>query len=175
MNRIMRDTSLEAFGELLSDDALGDSHRRAYDLVESNPNCTVKELLDIGVNQGLYPYADRNFIAPRITEMVNNGIIIRPRKRVCNITGKSAFVNVLSPIEWRNKWNELRHGSGGKIVKNRLEIESKTTEGLVHTVIEYHDGTVFCSCNIMYHRSIRKICHHIEGMLLARDGSEVRV
>lgn len=165
----MRETSLDAFSEIMSNGILGDSHHKAYSLIKDNPHCTVKELLDIGVNEGIYPYADRNFIAPRITEMVNSGIIVRPKKRTCTITGKSAFVNILAPLEWRYKFNQLRN-NGRKIIKNRLEIESNTTKGLFHTVIEYHDGVIFCSCNTIYHRSIRTKCHHINGMLLATKG-----
>lgn len=164
----MKATSLDAFAEMVSDGTLSDSFQKAYDLVEQNPGCTVTELLNIGVNEGIYPYPNKGFITPRITEMVKEGIIIRPRKKPCTISKKMALINELAPIEWLNKHKVLKQHSRGKIVKNLLEIESKTTEGVFHTVIEWHDGTIYCSCNYFYKRPGKIKCHHIEGIRVAR-------
>lgn len=166
----MQDTSLDAWDKIYCDGTLGAMYAKALKLVEENPDKTVKELLQIGVDEGVYPYLDRNLIAPRLTGLVGEGLIVRPFKRACTENGNVVLVHRLAPESWREKYRKLQQYGIRKIVKNRLEIESKTKSGTYHTVIEWHDGTRGCTCNKEYGRPMIYKCHHINGMKKATTG-----
>jgi len=171
--RKLQDTTIECFDQLLNDGTLGEMEIKALSLVEQNEGLTVRELLEIGVQQGVYARADRNLIAPRITCLAENCIIIRPHKRLCSITGKRVMTHSLAPPGWAEHRRFLRKTwPGKKFVVHRLEVESKTTPNLYHTVVWWTDGSVTCTCNRHYHRPMEYRCHHALGLIKAVTGRD---
>lgn len=167
----LQDSTLDTFDEILNDGTLGVMSEKARVLVEDNPGKTVRELLQIGIAEKIYSRSDRNLIAPRITLLAEEGIIIRPRKRICTVSGRRVSIHELSPRAWKEQRAEIyRAEKTRKFVKNRLEIESSKNPDIIHTVIEWTDGSVSCSCNKLYHRTEKARCHHALGMLQAISG-----
>ena len=107
MKRKLQDTSLDTFDDILNDGTLGEMSEKARMLVEDNPGKTVRELLQIGIDDEIYSRSDRNLIAPRITLLAEEGIIIRPRKRICTVSGRRVMVHELAPMAWKEQRAEL--------------------------------------------------------------------
>ncbi len=171
MKKKLQDTSLDTFDDILNDGTLGEMSEKARMLVEDNPGKTVRELLQIGIDDEIYSRSDRNLIAPRITLLAEEGIIIRPRKRICTVSGRRVMVHELAPMAWKEQRAELyRTEESRKFVKNRLEIESSKNPDIIHTVIEWTDGSVSCTCHDLYHRTPEARCHHALGMIQAISG-----
>lgn len=174
-SHIMRDTSEDAFDEILNDGTLGAMSLKALELITDNPDKTVRELLQFGVESEIYPYADRNLIAPRITGLAEEAVIIRPFKRKCGITGKTVLVHRLAPEDWKHQRKHLRKQfSKGPLVKHRLEIKSKSDPMVIHTVIWWSDDSISCSCNDKYHRPSEYRCHHVRGLFKAITGNDMK-
>lgn len=168
----IQDSTLDSFDEILNDGTLGASTEKARQLVEDNPGKTAKELLRNGYLNQIYKREDRNAIGPRLTMLAEDGVIIRPSKRKCTITGKTVFIHELAPESWRLHRKELRGQHKGPYVKNRIETVSKSRKGVIHTTVEWTDGTVSCTCNELYHRSKDLRCHHAKGMIQAMTGKQ---
>ena len=171
--RKLQDTSLECFDEILNDGELEAMQMKALGLVQSNQGMTARELLRIGVEEGIYPREDRNAIAPRLTSLAEEGIIIRPSKRKCTITNKTTYTHEMAPEIWRQQRQNLRsqYRTEKKFVKHRMEITSQTKGNeIIHTTIMWLDGSVSCTCSELYHRSSDLRCHHAKGMILAETG-----
>jgi len=165
--RKMQDTSLDTFDEILNDGSLGERHAMVLQLIEDNPGLTVMELVKEVPEWG----NDRNKVAPRCTELADEGIIIRPRKRKCSVRGRRVQTHELAPKAWRQHRAQLyRTEESRKFVKNRMEIESSKNPDIIHTVIEWTDGSVSCTCHELYHRSKHLRCHHALGMIQALTG-----
>lgn len=173
MPRVMQDQTLEAFDTILNDGTLEGMQMTALQLVLENPDMTVRELLQIGVDEGVYTNADRNVIAPRITSLAKEIVIVRPAKRPCRVTGKRAWIHRIAPDNWRNRRREyITRCPGRKYIRHRMEIESDSKPGLYHTVIMWTDGSVDCTCQHTYHRALefKNHCTHAIGMITADTG-----
>jgi len=170
MDKKMQETTLDTFDETLNEGIIGGLAGIAHQLIEDNPRKTVKELLRIGFEDGKYPIEDTGVIAPLVTMMCNDGVIIRPTKRRCTITGRPAMVHELAPEAWRQQLQQLRRQSNGPFVRNRIETPSKSRKDIIHTTIEWTDGSVSCTCDRLYNRPSNKRCHHALGMIQAMTG-----
>lgn len=53
---------------------------------------TAKEIAVMMFNKGMIPTSERNFTAPRLTEMSQNGIVEPYGKKRCEYTGKTVAV-----------------------------------------------------------------------------------
>lgn len=174
-SHIMREPSKDAFDEILNDGTLGAMSLKALGLITDNPDKTVRELLKTGVESEIYPYADRNLIAPRITGLAEEAVIIRPYKRKCAVTGKTVMVHRLAPDDWKHQRTSLRKQfSKGPLVKHRLEVESKSDPTVIHTVVWWSDDSISCSCNYQYNRSSEYRCHHVRGLFKAITGNDMK-
>lgn len=173
-DRLMKDTSLDAWDDILCDGTLGGMMLKALSLISDNKDKTVRELLSIGVNMEIYLREDRNLIAPRITGLADEALIIRPFTRPCTITGKTVLVHRLAPKEWvEHRRYLLQQHYKGPCVMHRLEIESNSKKGAFHTTIWWSDGSVSCTCNELYHRPAHHRCHHVKGLILAVENKEM--
>lgn len=175
IQRRLQESSLAAFDDILNDGTLGIMTMKALALVEEYPERTVRELLEIGVINGVYRNADRNLIAPRITLLAEEAIIIRQHRRKCTITGKTVMTHSPAPPGWMERRRSISQSSPGvkKYIRNRIEVESKSHPGTFHTVVEWTDGTVSCSCNDIYHRPAEYRCHHALGLISAITGRDM--
>ena len=65
-----------------------------YELLEDHPEgLTVKEMMIMLHSAGMLPNEnDRNFVAPRVTELVDKGLVEAIGKRQCLYTGKKVAV-----------------------------------------------------------------------------------
>jgi len=163
----MQDTSLDTWDEIINDGSFGEMTLRVRNLIEDNPGKTVKELLKLADGWG----NDRNKIAPKVTVLAEHGVIVRPSKRKCTVTGRRVFTHEMAPKSWREHRARLMKGKRPvKLVKNRIETESSKNKNVIHTTIEWTDGSVSCTCNSLYHRPSDILCHHAKGMVLAISG-----
>ena len=172
--RVMQDTSEDAFDNILNSGLLGEMYVKAKNLVEDNPDMTVRELLRHGVETEVYNHEDRNAIAPRITGLVKEGIIFRPYKRICEVTGERVFVHRMMPKNTLRHRTKLFSSYKRPFVKHRMQIASKTKKGVMHTVIMWTDGKVTCTCQDTYHRPSDVRCHHAKGIIKAETGKDVK-
>ena len=53
---------------------------------------TAKQIAVILCNKGLIPTSERNYVSPRITELMQKGIVEQVGKQVCKYTGKKVAV-----------------------------------------------------------------------------------
>ena len=67
---------------------------------------TAKECAVMMAQKGYIPTSERNFTAPRMTELAQNGVIEPIGKKVCSFTGKKVAVYALREVEgWQNQKN----------------------------------------------------------------------
>ena len=168
--RIIRETTLDVFDEIYNDGTLGEMQMKALQLVQDNPDLTVRELLEIGVTRGIYSAADRNIIAPRITSLAEECVIVRPVKRKCSVTGRTVMTHRVAPESWREQRQRCISTRPRNYVQHRMEIPSKSRPGIFHTVVMWSDGSVSCTCHDTYHRSYEHRCAHAIGMITAVTG-----
>lgn len=88
------------YGELTTYDTRKEAHekvdkelrrRQILDVLEVSP-MTAKEVAVVLYHQKKIPTPERNFTAPRITEMMNDGIVEPIGKKKCQWTGKTVSV-----------------------------------------------------------------------------------
>lgn len=63
------------------------------------PKQTAKEIATMMYWKGYIPYAERNFTAPRLTEMSHSGIVEPIGKKQCQWTGRTVAVYGLCEIQ----------------------------------------------------------------------------
>lgn len=66
---------------------------------------TAKELAVALYEKGYIPTTERNFTAPRLTELSNTGVVEPIGKKKCEYTGKKVAVYRLIPIERQLKFD----------------------------------------------------------------------
>lgn len=157
--------SLDAFDEGLTSGSFDRRVALALHLVEEYPMRTASELLRIGFDFGYYDKEDPNYIRPRLDALIRRyGQVVRPGRRKCEITGKTAFIHVLNPNAASFR---AQQDGNGPTIKYHMEEKSKSDPERNHTTIYYHDGRITCSC-----RGFRfaNRCHHVIGLRLAIDG-----
>lgn len=85
-------TTLETRSEA---EAVVDKQKRYSQIMEclkENGNLTAKECAVIMMQKGYIPTSERNFTAPRLTEMSKSGRVEPIGKKVCRYTGKTVAV-----------------------------------------------------------------------------------
>ena len=95
-------------GEYTPYETRGESHgsvdkqRRYSQITEcllERPEQTAKEIAVMMHEKGYIPTTERNFTAPRLTEMSQNGVVEPIGKTKCKYTGKSVSVYALRNVE----------------------------------------------------------------------------
>lgn len=88
-------------GEMTTYETRGESHeqvdkqKRYSQIIECLKECpkmTAKEVAVMMMNKGYIPTSERNFTAPRLTEMCQRGVVEPIGKTVCQYTGKTVAV-----------------------------------------------------------------------------------
>lgn len=72
-----------------------DRQKRYAQIIEcltEKPNQTAKELACSMLAKGYIPYCDRNFTAPRLTELTHSGVVEPVGKKECKWTHKMVAV-----------------------------------------------------------------------------------
>ena len=72
-----------------------DRQKRYSQIIEclkETPEMTAKEIAVRMQRKGYIPTSERNFTAPRLTEMAQKGIVEPVGKKVCSYTGKKVAV-----------------------------------------------------------------------------------
>lgn len=91
-------------GDLVSFDTRHDAHEQVNKeqryaqiiaCLQAKPNQTAKEIACMLVSQGRIPYADRNFTAPRLTELYQAGVVEVVGKKECAWTHRMVGVYAL--------------------------------------------------------------------------------
>ena len=89
------------YGEMTTYDTRHDSHVRVnkqkrykqiLDCFKEHPEMTAKECAVEMQKKGYIPTSERNFTAPRLTEMSRQGIVEPIGKKKCEYTGKTVAV-----------------------------------------------------------------------------------
>lgn len=89
------------YGEMTTCDTRGEAHeqvdkvKRYSQIIEclrENPHMTAKEVAVRMYEKGYIPTSERNFAAPRLTEMSQRGIVEPLGKTKCQYTGKTVAV-----------------------------------------------------------------------------------
>jgi hypothetical protein len=78
-----------------------DKQKRYSQIIECLSQCgplTAKECAVIMQGKGYIPTSERNFTAPRMTELSKNGVIEPIGKKVCAYTGKKVAVYALREV-----------------------------------------------------------------------------
>lgn len=78
-----------------------DRAKREMQIIEclkQKPKQTARELALMMCQKGYVPYAERNFTAPRLTEMAHRGIVEAVGSKRCQWTGKNVAVYDLREV-----------------------------------------------------------------------------
>lgn len=88
-------------GEITTFDTRGeanekvDKHKRYQQIIEclkESPEMTAKEIAVKMMEKGYIPFAERNFSAPRLTELSAQGVVEPVGKKKCEYTGQTVTV-----------------------------------------------------------------------------------
>lgn len=91
-------------GEIPTLDTRGEAHEQVdkqkrysqiIECLKETPEMTAKEIAVLMMQKGYIPTSERNFTAPRLTEMSHKGIVEPVGKKVCTYTGKTVAVYAL--------------------------------------------------------------------------------
>lgn len=94
-------------GENVTVDTRAESHetvdkqKRYSQIMECLQQCgplTAKECAVIMMQKGYIPTSERNFTAPRLTELSQNGLVEPVGKKLCTYTGKKVAVYALREV-----------------------------------------------------------------------------
>lgn len=94
-------------GEIVQLDTRGESnelvdrqkrYRQIVECLREKPKQTAKEIAVMMCNKGYIPTSERNFTAPRLTEMSVNGIVEAVGKTKCKYTGRMVAVYDLREV-----------------------------------------------------------------------------
>ena len=93
------------YGEYTTYETRADAHdsvdkQRRYQqiieiLIEKKDGLTAKEIACAMMMKGYIPTSERNFTAPRLTELSQKGVVEPIGKKVCRFTGKKVAVYAL--------------------------------------------------------------------------------
>ena len=73
-------------------------YSQILECLKENGNMTAKECAVIMMQKGYIPTSERNFTAPRLTEMSKTGIVEPIGKKVCKYTGKTVAVYAMREV-----------------------------------------------------------------------------
>ena len=95
-------------GEMTPLDTRGESYeqldsRKRYSQIiecfEECPEMTAKECAVMLMDKGYIPTSERNFTAPRLTELSKMGVVEPIGKKMCQYTGKTVAVYALRDVQ----------------------------------------------------------------------------
>lgn len=92
MNPITHETRRESYDAIL--ETLNSRQEIVYRELEKYPRLTANEIAARLWEKGLIRTPDRNYVHPRLTEMVQDGRVATVGKRTCSISGKKCAVYV---------------------------------------------------------------------------------
>lgn len=90
MSRITRETRREAHESVIPEKAK--RWQLVYDALRAHGPSTAEELAERLFAEGKIPYANRTFTAPRLTELLQAGMVETCGKRTSRVSGKSIAV-----------------------------------------------------------------------------------
>ena len=70
-------------------------YQQICEVLKRFPKLTAKQIAVIMCKRGMIPTSERNFTAPRLTEMTERGIVEPVGRTVCEYTGKTVTVYAL--------------------------------------------------------------------------------
>lgn len=79
-----------AYDEIL--ETLGPRYRAILEELQSAEKATARELAVSLWQKGQIPAPERNFVHPRLTELMRAGIVEATEKKRCSVTGKKVAV-----------------------------------------------------------------------------------
>jgi hypothetical protein len=85
-------TTLETRGESHEQVDKQKRYSQIIECLKECPKMTAKEVAVMMMQKGYIPTSERNFTAPRLTEMCQKGIVEPIGKTVCQYTGKTVAV-----------------------------------------------------------------------------------
>ncbi|MCR5781344.1 MAG: DNA gyrase [Clostridia bacterium] len=72
-------------------------YRQIIECLKEKPRQTAKEIAMMMYMKGYIPNSERNFTAPRLTELSKQGVVEPVSRTKCRYTGKSVSVYALRP------------------------------------------------------------------------------
>ena len=90
MSHITMETRRMSYEEIL--EHLRPRHQAVLEALEESPQSTAREIAVALWEQGVIPLPERNYVHPRLTELMDLGIIEPVDKRKCRYTGKMVAV-----------------------------------------------------------------------------------
>jgi repressor of nif and glnA expression len=70
-------------------------YKQIIEILQGGKEMTAKEIAVEMCNRGYIPTSERNFTAPRLTELSKNGVVEPVGKQKCTYTGKTVCVYAL--------------------------------------------------------------------------------
>ena len=104
MGSITLETRRMSYEEILA--GLGKRHQMILEALRERPRSTARELALYLWEKGVIPAPERNFTHPRLTELMQAGIVAAVDKKRCPITGKMVAVYEIVG-EWEEEQGEL--------------------------------------------------------------------
>lgn len=86
----VRETSKESYIEILA--TISERHESCMRGLEALGEATANELAMYLANQGVTPFFNRNFVHPRLTELVGKELVVESGKRKDSISGRKCIV-----------------------------------------------------------------------------------
>src|SRR5690606_9843043 len=90
MGSITLETRRMSYEEILA--GLGKRHQTLLEALRERPRSTARELALYRRQRGNIPSPERNYVHPRLTELVDDGLVRVVGKRICSVTGKMVAV-----------------------------------------------------------------------------------
>ena len=90
MNSITKETRRESYNAVLP--TLTERQKTVLQILKDCGDMTAQEIAAELMRRGITPTDERNFSAPRLTELADMGIVRAVRKKTCGKTGKSVSV-----------------------------------------------------------------------------------
>jgi len=94
MSAITKVTRRMSYEEIL--EGLGQRHQMILEALRERPRSTARELALYLWEREAIPMPERNFVHPRLTELMKAGIVAAVDKKRCPITGKMVAVYELT-------------------------------------------------------------------------------
>lgn len=90
MSHITMETRRMSYEEIL--EHLRPRHQAVLEALEESPQSTAREIAVALWKKGIIPLPERNYVHPRLTELMDLGIVEPVDKRKCKYTGKMVAV-----------------------------------------------------------------------------------
>lgn len=88
--KITRETRRMAYDDIL--ETLGPRYRAILEELKESGEATAREIAVSLWQKGQIPTPERNFVHPRLTELMEAGIVEATEKKRCSITGKMVAI-----------------------------------------------------------------------------------